>query len=93
MNKDSWLPFASFLSPKMKVIIPDVAGFGATVKDIQGDYRAEKQAERLAMFLEALHLKSAHIGGSSMGGCIAAVRLYILSILYIIFIIYSIYNI
>ena len=61
----------------MKVLLPDVAGFGATVKDLQGDYSANKQAERLAMFLEAFHLKSAHIGGSSMGGCIAAVILYI----------------
>lgn len=72
-NKDSFSSITNYLTPKMRVIIPDLPGFGATVKSFDEDYTVNKQAERINMFIEALGLSSVHIGGSSMGGGVSGI--------------------
>lgn len=70
-NKDNWTRIAPYLTPHFKVIALDLTGFGGSSRTIDHDYRITRQAERLAVFLNALDIDSFHLGGSSMGGYIA----------------------
>jgi abhydrolase domain-containing protein 6 len=70
-EKDHWARFARFLTPRFRVIIPDIPGFGESSK-IEGDsYDTASQVERLERFVGLLGLKSFHLAGNSMGGRIA----------------------
>jgi len=71
--KDVFSEIAVYLTPKMRVIIPDLPGFGATDRRPGDDYSIVKQAERMHMFIKKLGLNSVHIGGNSLGGWIAGV--------------------
>jgi pimeloyl-ACP methyl ester carboxylesterase len=72
-NKDNFTRVAKFLTPKMRVIIPDLPGFGATEKRPDDDFSIEKQAERINEFAKALGIDKHHIGGNSMGGWISGI--------------------
>ena len=72
-DKDNFTRVAKFLTPRFHVIIPDLPGFGESSKPFDADYSIDKQVERIHDFVQALGLKSVHVGGSSMGGNIAAV--------------------
>jgi pimeloyl-ACP methyl ester carboxylesterase len=54
------------------VIIPDQIGFGESSQPEHTDYSLRAQAERLQAFVNALDISCVHLGGSSMGGHIAA---------------------
>jgi abhydrolase domain-containing protein 6 len=70
-EKDHWTRFAKHLTPRYRVIIPDIPGFGDSSK-LEGDsYDTASQVERLERFLGQLGLKSFHVAGNSMGGRIA----------------------
>lgn len=71
-NKDNFTRVARFLVPYYKVVIPDHIGFGESSHLQDADYAPPAQAERLHAFTQALNLGAVHIGGSSMGGHIAA---------------------
>jgi pimeloyl-ACP methyl ester carboxylesterase len=71
-DKDNFSRIARFLSPHLRLIVPDLAGFGASARDAGGDYRVSTQVERLRAFVRALGLGSVHLGGNSMGGFIVA---------------------
>ncbi|MBU3740441.1 MAG: alpha/beta hydrolase, partial [Rhodoferax sp.] len=70
-NKDNFTRIAKFLTPKMRVLILDLPGFGATEKRPDDDFSVEKQAERVREFAKALGIDKHHIGGNSMGGWIS----------------------
>ncbi|NNF61942.1 MAG: alpha/beta fold hydrolase, partial [Gammaproteobacteria bacterium] len=72
-DKDHWTRVARHLTDKFRVIAPDLPGFGASTRDPQLDYSIDAQAQRVAAFADALGLQQFHLGGSSMGGAIAAV--------------------
>ncbi len=72
-NKDNFTRVAKFLTPKMRVIIPDLPGFGATEKRPDDDFTVEKQAERVNALAKALGIEKHHIGGNSMGGWISGI--------------------
>lgn len=72
-NKDSWIPIGGFLTPHYTVYVPDLPGFGGTDRDPTADYSIEAQAKYLHQFIKALGLTKFHLGGSSMGGGIAAI--------------------
>lgn len=72
-NKDNWVPFAKWLTGNYRVVIPDLAGFGESTKRFDENYDIDGQVKRFDRFVEALHLKSIHLAGNSMGGLIAAV--------------------
>jgi pimeloyl-ACP methyl ester carboxylesterase len=71
-NKDYFAPLARGLTPKYRVIIPDLAGFGESTKSADLDYSPTSQADRVHALLAGLDISSAHIAGTSMGGQIAA---------------------
>jgi abhydrolase domain-containing protein 6 len=72
-NKDNFTRVAKFLTPKMRVLIPDLPGFGATEKRPDDDFSVDKQAERVRAFTKALGIEKHHVGGNSMGGWISGI--------------------
>jgi pimeloyl-ACP methyl ester carboxylesterase len=72
-DKDSWTRFARFVTPKMRVVAPDLPGFGLSTRDQAKRYDIESQVKRLHRFVEVLGLGKVHLVGNSMGGQIAAV--------------------
>jgi len=71
-DKENFTRVAKFLTPHYHVIIPDLPGFGESSKPGDADYTVVAQVERVHAFVQKLGLKTVHIGGSSMGGNIAA---------------------
>jgi len=71
-NKDNWTRIGRFLTPRIRLIAPDLPGFGESDADPQADYSISAQVKRLKAFVAVLGLQSFHLGGSSMGGTIAA---------------------
>jgi pimeloyl-ACP methyl ester carboxylesterase len=71
-DKDHFSRMARFLTPRYRVIAPDLPGFGGATRDPQANYRIADQVARLRTFLQAVGLGRIHLGGSSMGGFIVA---------------------
>jgi len=72
-DKLVWLRCAKYLTKAYRVIIPDIAGHGATEFLAGRGYGIPKQAERLNYFIKQLRLTTKPcIGGNSMGGFLAA---------------------
>lgn len=69
-DKDNFTRVAAHLTGQYRIISLDLPGFGDSSKPDDADYRVEAQAERLHAFAQALGVKRAHFGGSSMGGAI-----------------------
>lgn len=72
-RKDAWAALAARLTPRYRVIAPDLPGFGETPPVDGQKYDALSQAQRVHALLEALGVREHHIGGNSMGGLIATV--------------------
>ena len=70
-DKDNFTRAARYLTPRFRVIIPDLIGFGESDRPADADYAPIAQAERLRTFVAALGATPLHIGGNSMGGQIA----------------------
>ncbi|MDH3320177.1 MAG: alpha/beta hydrolase [Betaproteobacteria bacterium] len=70
-NKDNFTRVAKYLTPRYRVVIPDLAGFGESAKPAQADYAPRAQAARLRALMRALGVLKFHLGGNSMGGHIA----------------------
>lgn len=70
-NKDNWTRMARYLTPRFRVILPDLAGFGESTRNPEYRYTYSDQAERVHRFAKALGLGSYHLGGNSMGGAIS----------------------
>lgn len=71
-DKDHYTRVAKYLVPHYRVIAIDLPGFGLSSKPDDGDYGIRQQTERLGQIMDALKLRSAHFGGSSMGGWIVS---------------------
>lgn len=71
-NKDNFTRVARQLTPHFQVVIPDLPGFGEASAPADADYGLIAQVRRVAAFLDTLGLERVHLGGSSMGGYIAA---------------------
>src|SRR5258708_23399012 len=61
---------ASLLSPRFRVILPDLPGFGASTRDLP-DYSFRAHGEYLIKLMDALAVPRAQIVGFSMGGGVA----------------------
>ncbi len=70
-DKDNFTRVARWLTPHMRVVVPDLVGFGESTHLPDADYHYAAQAERLRAFVQALGLARVHLGGNSMGGGIA----------------------
>jgi pimeloyl-ACP methyl ester carboxylesterase len=71
-DRDLWVRFGSHLRRDYRVIIPDLAGHGATGFVAGADYSAPGQAALVVGLLDALGIERAHVMGNSMGGFVAA---------------------
>ncbi|HEX5092015.1 MAG TPA: alpha/beta hydrolase [Burkholderiales bacterium] len=70
-NKDNFTRVARYLTPRYRLIIPDLPGFGESSHPPKADYSPPAQAERLRSFLRRIGVAKFHLGGNSMGGHIA----------------------
>lgn len=71
-DRSVWVRFARHLAADYRVVIPDLAGHGATPHEPGADYSPPAQAARVAGLLDVLGVGSAHVMGNSMGGFVAA---------------------
>ncbi|MES2163861.1 MAG: alpha/beta hydrolase [Pseudomonadota bacterium] len=71
-DKDNFTRIARFLTPRYRVLIPDLPGFGEAGRAPQAGYAIADQVERLRVFLDRHAPGRIHLGGNSMGGYIAA---------------------
>ncbi len=71
-DKVIWIRFAKYFKDDFNLVIPDLAGHGATGVNKDWDYSIPVQAERMLKLLDKLHIEKAHLIGNSMGGAIAA---------------------
>ena len=70
-DKDNFTRAARSLTPRYRVVIPDLAGFGESSHPAGADYAPPAQVERLRELAMALGIGRLHLGGSSMGGDVA----------------------
>ncbi|MEQ8659287.1 MAG: alpha/beta hydrolase [Gammaproteobacteria bacterium] len=71
-NKDHWTMIAPHLTRHFRVYAPDLPGFGDATRHDDADYSLDAQLARIAALADALGLARFHLGGSSMGGYLAA---------------------
>lgn len=71
-SKISFLQAAEFLTPRYYVVLPEVPGFGDTLKDPNRKYGIRDQVETLHAAFKKMGLTKFVLGGNSMGGHIAA---------------------
>lgn len=67
-----WMRFARHLVRDHRVVIPELAGHGASGFARGTGFSAPAQAARVAAVMERLGIDDAHVAGNSMGGFVAA---------------------
>lgn len=78
-NHREWLPMIAQLEhDKYNFIMPDLPGFGDSVKPING-YDVNTQAEILLELLNALKVKTVHLVAHDIGGPIALALAYLIA--------------
>ncbi|OZC04165.1 alpha/beta fold hydrolase [Rubricoccus marinus] len=71
-SKDHWPPLAKPLAERLRVIAPDLPGFGESDRSPEGDYSMAAQGETVIAIADALGLDRFHLVGQSMGGRVVA---------------------
>lgn len=71
-EKDHWVDFARALPRPLRIVAPDLPGFGESGRLDGQAYDYDEQVRRLLAFMDALGIAQAHLAGSSMGGTLAA---------------------
>ena len=66
-----WRDLISLLSPRFRLMLVDLPGFGMSSKNPDRRYDLDEQTETMARFLDALEIQKPILVGSSMGGAIA----------------------
>jgi hypothetical protein len=66
-NKDHWTRIGRYLTPRFRVIAPDLTGFGESSPAPDGDYTIRAQVGRLKAFAHAMGLGSFHLGEAGQG--------------------------
>ncbi len=67
-----WTRFARHLVKDHRVVVPELAGHGASAFATGLGYSAAAQARRVVAVLDHLGIDRAHVAGNSMGGFVAA---------------------
>jgi abhydrolase domain-containing protein 6 len=67
-----WVRFAKHLLRDHRVVVPDLAGHGASGFTSGTGFSAPAQAARVAAVMDHLDIDRAHVAGNSMGGFVAA---------------------
>lgn len=71
-DKSVWVRFAKAFGSQARVVIPDLAGHGASGFNATWDFSPGAQAVRLLKLIDQLGIEKVTIIGNSMGGAIAA---------------------
>ena len=71
-SKESWLPLATRLSDRYRVIAPDLPGIGASSRSTQHDYDIPSQANRMIGLIDMVDSGPVHLVGIGLGAEIAA---------------------
>ena len=72
-SKDAWVAFADALPDSFRVLAPDLAGHGGSVRDSAVAYDAPRLAAEVGAWLDAVAPGAAvHVAGNSLGGEVAA---------------------
>jgi pimeloyl-ACP methyl ester carboxylesterase len=72
-QKEQWIEVGCALAKQsLRVIAPDLPGYGASRPFPNSVYHLHQQVEVLQSLMDKLQIKVVHLGGSSMGGAIAA---------------------
>lgn len=75
-SKESFQPYAdSPLRGSTRLILPDLPGFGASPPPADETFDVQAQADRLAVFIDALGIKRLFVYGHSLGGMIGILLL------------------
>jgi abhydrolase domain-containing protein 6 len=67
-----WIRFAKHLVRDHRVVVPELAGHGASGFTSGTGFSAPAQAARVATLMDRLGIDRAHVAGNSMGGFVAA---------------------
>jgi 2-hydroxy-6-oxo-octa-2,4-dienoate hydrolase len=67
----NWRRVMPMLSPVLRVLAPDMAGFGYTERKADFDYNIKGWVGHLLGFMDALGIARAHLVGNSFGGSLA----------------------
>jgi abhydrolase domain-containing protein 6 len=70
-DKDLWAPLAALLTHRVRVIAPDLPGFGDSDYQPAASYDIASQLDRLAALFDELELDRVHLVGAAMGGQLA----------------------
>ncbi len=70
-----WPRLARYLTPRYRVLAPDLPGFGESSCIADADYDIAAQVERLRALLQVLGTGPVHLAGNSMGGHLATAYL------------------
>jgi abhydrolase domain-containing protein 6 len=70
-DKDVWAPLAALITHRVRVIAPDLPGFGDSDYQPGASYDIASQLDRLAAFFDTLELDRIHLVGAAMGGQLA----------------------
>lgn len=71
-NKDTFDAVVRYLTPHYTVYAADLPGHGDAEKDLNADFSIGALVDHVRQFVHALNLKRVHLGGSSLGGGVAA---------------------
>ncbi len=73
-QKEQWIEVGCALAKQdLRVIAPDLPGYGASRPFLNPVYHLHQQVEVLQSLMGKLKINAVHLGGSSMGGAIAAI--------------------
>lgn len=67
----NWRLVIPELAQSLRVIAPDMKGFGYTERSASDEYNMDTWIEHAIALLDALEIKSAHVVGNSFGGALA----------------------
>ena len=68
---ENWAEVIPDLAARLRVIAPDIPGFGATERRADGEYDMAFWVDHLFAFMDALGVESAAVVGNSFGGMVA----------------------
>lgn len=71
-SKDAWVRFAGALPDSFRVLAPDLAGHGGSVRDSSVAYDAPRLAAEVSAWLDVVAPGAVHVAGNSLGGEVAA---------------------
>lgn len=71
-EKDHWVDFARAMPHDVRMVVPDLAGFGQSGRDTALPYDYAAQLRYLVEFMDAMGLHRVHVVGSSLGGTLGA---------------------